>query len=232
MKNIVLEREQESVSIFIDIETIPSGDPIDPNTLTPPGNLKKKDTIEAWQAFDAPRLAEELYRKRSLNSMEGKIICVGCAIGDDKATTWGDDGDVNEKDILKLMVDDIQLSLPSPFASIVWIAHNGIGFDFKWLKRKAIKYQLPWLAQSIRPERYGGNCIDTIQLWQCGDYKDAYCKLSAIADFLGIPYSTDVDGSMVYDMFLAGKIAEICEYCRRDVELVRAVYRKIMFLEE
>ena len=38
-----------------------------------------------------------------------------------------------------------------------------------------------------------------------------------------------LDGSKVYPYYRAGKIAEIVEYCKRDVDSVRQVYRRLTF---
>lgn len=232
MKTLPLGREPEQITIYLDIETIPAGEPVDPNTLEPPGNLKKADTIEQWKIFEAPKVAQELYRKRSLNSMDGQVLCIGFAINDGPLVVILE-GPGHESETLELFEKELLIRIPSSYAAFTWVAHNGIGFDFKWIKRKAIQYGLPWLAQSIKTERYGSNVVDTMQLWQMGDYREPYTKLSKIAEFLGIPDNTNgVDGSMIYDMYLAGRIDEICEYCRNDVDQVRAVYKKIMFLED
>ncbi|KKR48516.1 MAG: hypothetical protein UT84_C0037G0008, partial [Candidatus Curtissbacteria bacterium GW2011_GWA1_40_16] len=37
------------------------------------------------------------------------------------------------------------------------------------------------------------------------------------------------DGSQVYDYFLKGKYNDIYEYCRRDVELSRKIYKRMTF---
>lgn len=39
----------------------------------------------------------------------------------------------------------------------------------------------------------------------------------------------NLDGSKVYPYYRAGKLDEICDYCKRDVESVRQVYRRLTF---
>ena len=63
--------------LFIDIETIPAGEPVEPCTLPHPAQMKKEETIDKWYAEEAPALAKELYRKRALDSMQGEIFCIG-----------------------------------------------------------------------------------------------------------------------------------------------------------
>jgi predicted PolB exonuclease-like 3'-5' exonuclease len=43
------------------------------------------------------------------------------------------------------------------------------------------------------------------------------------------PKEKGIDGSKVYDYFLAGKGDEIAEYCKRDVDATREVYKKMTF---
>jgi hypothetical protein len=40
-----------------------------------------------------------------------------------------------------------------------------------------------------------------------------------------------LDGSKVYPYFCAGKLPDICDYCKRDVETVRQVYRRLTFAD-
>ena len=39
----------------------------------------------------------------------------------------------------------------------------------------------------------------------------------------------NLDGSKVYPYYRAGKIAEIVEYCKRNIDCVRQVYRRLTF---
>ena len=45
------------------------------------------------------------------------------------------------------------------------------------------------------------------------------------------PKSGGVDGSQVYDFYLAGRLQEINAYCLRDVRVTRAIYRRMTFEE-
>jgi len=43
------------------------------------------------------------------------------------------------------------------------------------------------------------------------------------------PSKENLDGSKVYPYYRAGKLAEIYEYCKRDVDTARQVYRRLTF---
>lgn len=55
-------------------------------------------------------------------------------------------------------------------------------------------------------------------------------SLEHLAIALDIPTPKDgIDGSEVYDYYKNGKIKEICDYCMRDVEATRLVYKRMTF---
>jgi predicted PolB exonuclease-like 3'-5' exonuclease len=39
-----------------------------------------------------------------------------------------------------------------------------------------------------------------------------------------------IDGSQVFDFYKAGKLSGIADYCKRDVETTRAVYKRMTFM--
>jgi predicted PolB exonuclease-like 3'-5' exonuclease len=54
--------------------------------------------------------------------------------------------------------------------------------------------------------------------------------LDALAHGLSVPSpKTEMNGSMVYAYFKAGRQDEIHEYCKRDVVTVRKIYRLMTF---
>ena len=65
-------------------------------------------------------------------------------------------------------------------------------------------------------------------------WSNSYIALDALAKILQLSSSKDggIDGSQVFDFFLAGKYKEIYEYCKRDVELVRQVYNRMLFKDK
>ncbi len=61
-------------------------------------------------------------------------------------------------------------------------------------------------------------------------YESRKSKGKKVADdFDAYLAQTNFDGSKVFDYFKAGKLEEIYEYCKADVDAVRAVYKKIVF---
>jgi DNA polymerase III epsilon subunit-like protein len=207
---------------FLDLETIPAGEPIDPSTLQPPKSMSKQDTIDKWYKEEAPRIAEEKYRQRALDSMQGQILCIGFAVDEqDILYDFGND----ESRLLKMFEEVVRHNAGiygEPFAYVGW---NIKSFDIPWLWRKAIQYDLKTLRRSINRDRYKGNVIDLMEVWGA-DFKD-YNKLSDVAKFLGIPHDDTVTGDMVYDLYLKGEAGLIVNHCIDDVKTVREIYRRI-----
>lgn len=214
------------MNCYVDIETLPTGERIDPQTLQPPGNLKKAETIQAWYENDAPAIAEELFRKRALNSMEGRLLCVGFALESDAPMVIRTDED--EEAGLRAFQETLRASI-SEGDRISWVGHNALGFDMLWIWRRAVKYGLAWLVRRINLDRYKGNVEDTMLMWGGANAFQERARLEEIARFLGCGCKTSgIDGSKVYDFYQEGRIDEILTYCKQDVALTRAVYRRIL----
>ena len=208
-------------TIYIDIETIPSGEKIDIATIKPPGVMKKQETINAWRRDKAPQEAEDIYRKRALKSMEGEIFCICWAVGDGEVR---DLYCVSESALLDSFIlelgNDIDLR-----ESVIWVGHNALTFDMAWIWRRAIKYDLTMLANLIQLDRYKLNIHDTMVMWRGADFKD-YTSLDSLARYLGVG-EAEGSGADVYDWYLAREYQKIVDHCKADVELVRKVYKKI-----
>jgi len=206
--------------ITLDIETIAAGEPIDPATMPHPAKMSLEKTIAEWRRDKAPQEAEEQYRKRALDSMQGEIICICWAI---------DDGEVNfhkglnEKTLLIEFIQMVSVDIPQ-HELITWVGHFGLTFDLLWLWRKAVKYNLGWLIRNIRLSRYSGNVEDTNIMWNGIDR--GYTSLDSIAKFLdvGEPIGS---GAQVYDWYLEGEYDKIIEHCKQDVNLCRAIYKRM-----
>lgn len=207
--------------LFLDIETVCAGDPIDPMSLTPPSIIKKEETKARWYQEEAPGCALELYKKRALDSMQGRILCIGLSWDDEELIIHSE----NELDMM-IHLTTIITQLSGKWRTIpTFVGWNVLSFDLVWLWRKAVQYNLKPLRTSINrgPK---GNYIDLMRDWS-GDYRD-FRKLSDVAKFLSIEGKLDgIDGSMVYDLYLKGEIEKITEYCMSDVRTCREIYKRM-----
>lgn len=203
---------------YLDIETIPGPDKPDVSSIKVPANYKDEAKIKAYQEEHL----EEEYRRQSLDSMKGEILCIGYAF--DEAPVEVICGN-NEFQTLYSFQDVLKAAMGQYNDPVTFVGWGNRGFDMPFLWRKAVKYQLSPLKKAINRDKGRGNILDLIEVW-AAEWKD-YRKLDDVARFLGIPGKEGMSGSQVYDYYLEGRIDEITLYCQRDVEIIREIYNRI-----
>ncbi|GAB5403650.1 MAG: 3'-5' exonuclease [Aureliella sp.] len=120
-----------------------------------------------------------------------------------------------------------------------WVTFNGRTFDIPLMEHAAFRFGVSapqWfnlLARSFEQKRNRYNLDSHIDLhdvltnfgatWYRGG-------LNLAASLLGKPGKMDVQGDMVYDLFLDGRIEEINEYCRCDVLDTYFVFLRAMVM--
>ena len=206
--------------VFIDIETIPGPQKPRLEDIPAPGNYKDPSKIQAYKEGKL----EEAYRSQALDSMAGELLAIGIAIDDEPAQVEirGLNGRDTELDLLAWLVNRTKNLSP-----IMWVGHNVKSFDLQWIWRRCIQTGLYELARKIPRERYSKQIIDTMELWAGPDYRDR-TSLSKIAKFLSLDGKPEgMDGSKVYDAYIAGDLKSIAAYCAHDVDLTRKIFRQI-----
>ncbi len=239
------------VALFLDLETIPVQDQDLINFLNgelandfvaelaavkAPANYKDpkkiadfvEETTAKLRADQAARI-EESYTKTSLDGGLGQICTVAWAVEDDKVQTIqaGGLGKSAEYDIIIGLFGELEqfegISPPT------LVGHNMIGFDLGFLRKRAIIHGLRpprWLPHM--PKAWETDRVyDTMVQWAG---LKGYIKLTRLARLLGVhDVGPDIDGSMVWSLMKAGEYNQVAAHCRRDVELVRRVYRRMNF---
>jgi len=203
------------MKLFLDIETLPApGEKMELLKTFWEDSRKKNGgkIIPGLNDFDT------FFRNTSFQGEFGRILCIGYAI-DDKPTECisGD-----EKEMLRKfwgLAKDANL----------FIGHNVMDFDLKFIyKRSVILNVRP--SRELSFARYRSNPIfDTMHEWEKWSGKGTGLHRLSLAMGMASPKEEGIDGSQVYDYFLAGKTEEIIEYCKRDVEATRKVYNRITF---
>jgi len=198
--------------LFLDIETLPA-------------ERDKKDLLQ--DIYDSDKNNGKKFKKSfdsfflqsGLDGSFGRILCIGIAVNDEPIDCLIGD----EKEILKKfweMAGDADL----------FIGHNIFDFDMRFIyQRSAILGVRP--TQDLSFARYRNNPIyDTMHEWSKWNMQDKI-KLDKIAKAMGLASSKDggIDGSRVYEFYKKGKLQEIYDYCKRDVEVTREVYKKLTF---
>ncbi|WP_321404547.1 ribonuclease H-like domain-containing protein [Maridesulfovibrio sp.] len=212
------------LNVFIDIETIPGPEKPKKSEVSPPGQMKKKETIAKWFAENGETARDDLWKKQALESLKGRIVCIGFAVEDGPVeTVYGKD----EEELLFRFWGRVK-ELNGFGDNIRWIGFNLRSFDMNWLYHRAVKYGLKDLAIQIPRKRYADSVVDIREIWNGKQDDRAKGTQDEIAVFLGSKRKTkDMDGSKVFGLWQKGQLSKIGEYCGEDVESVRDEYRKL-----
>lgn len=113
------------------------------------------------------------------------------------------------------------------------VGHNIMDFDLPFLyKRSRINFVRPTVFFNFARHR-SAPIYDTMREWAHWNPQAVNISLDNLAEILKVNFgkTEGMDGSRVYDEFLAGRHDLIAEYCLRDVELAQAIYYRMNFLE-
>ena len=211
--------------VYLDIETIPNQSAeyraeVRKN-ITAPAQYKKQDSIDKWIAENGDAAADEAVAKTSFDPAFGHICTIGFAV---------EDGDV--KAVHAESVEGEALVIETFFAALpkmgrnCFIGHYITGFDLRFILCRAVVLGVKLPVSTIFPrdtKPWGDEVFDTMTAWAGARDRisqDNLCKA------LGLECKGDFDGSMVAKAWAKGEHQKIAEYCKRDVETVRAIYRR------
>lgn len=208
------------MNLYLDIESLPGAEKPKLEDISAPKNYKDEEKILAYKE---DKLEEE-YRKQALDSMKGRVLCIGYQFEDSPFEEQAPEViyEVTEKETIKRFNDLLMNMRPMFF-----IGHNILEFDLTWIWRKLIQYEFYDAARMIPRKKFDDRVQDTMLIWAGPNFKDKV-SLDSLAKFLGIESKKEgMDGSQVYDMWLQGRHEEIKEYCKDDVRIVREIYKRI-----
>jgi hypothetical protein len=199
--------------------------------------------LEQQQRYLEDIAAEEerVYQLGSLNSTSGRILSIAVHVGpvpgfevaglitNESEHAFGIDADGNEHDeadalrgFLKLMADY------DPECDLI-VGHNIVGFDLPFIFQRCLANNIAVKPFIDLSEFRVLGVYDTMRAWWLGDRRSRV-GLDDIAWALGFESSktSEVEGSRVFDLYQAGRLAEIREYNLNDVRVTRKVYERIV----
>ena len=209
-------------TLYLDIETIPTDldwviDDLRAKNK-PPAQYKKPESIAEWMEAKADiELAKDIH-ETGLDGSFGRICCIGYAFDDEPVQTVGTHLQMGEY----TMLQDFAADLHGKKIDCV-VGHKLASFDLPYIRKRAIihgvKLNLPFDSKP-----WGNEIFDTMLKW------DAKKLISAdkLARVLGIEGKSDIDGSMVWDMYQRGEDKAIADYCADDVRMVREIYKRMI----
>ena len=196
---------------------------------------------EQEQRYYEDQTAEEdrVYRAGSLAATSGRILSIAVHIGPIAGATielaqreaehvFGIDPDGQEQSEAQALKDF--LSVMSTFDADIdeIVGHNIVGFDLPFILQRCLANNI-----AIRPfvnlsEFNVRGVYDTMHRWWLGARNRV--ALDDIAWALGIESSKtdEVEGSRVFELYQAGRLAEIREYNLNDVRVTRKVYERLV----
>lgn len=224
------------MNLYLDIETIPGQAPWVREEVAkgikPPGNMKKAETIEKWEAEQKPSVIDDAWKKTGLIGTYGEIICISWAIDDNpvKSVRRGLSG--SEGILLNEFFDQVKTDLSSPRENVLpatWIGHNITGFDLRFIWQRAVVTKAkPSIIIPVNAKPWDDVIFDTFTEW-AGFKSSGGGSLSAICQALGIPDEDTIDGSQVWDYVRKGDIDTVVKHCEIDVNKVRLVHKRLTF---
>ena len=191
--------------LFFDIETIPTEQSLQDNGL-----------LESQTKLDE----DQIIKKLSLAAATARIVCLAYALEppvDSPVSVLGGE----ERDIIegfwKIATE-----------TNLFVGHNLLDFDLRFIYQRSIIHRIKPSREIPFARFRNAPVYDTMHEWS--KWGREHVSLDLLARALGIASPKEsLDGSKVYPYFRAGRFPEICEYCSRDVETVRQVYRRLTF---
>lgn len=206
-------------SVTIDIETLPSHWSVDDDCSGRKGG-------------------QDAHARTALSGDFGRILCIGFADEDGSGRVvrgcLGWDGErkkfhCDERITLAAFWEMMRGFRPSVDRVV---GHNLFDFDLKFIYKRSIVHGVrPSLELSFA--RYRNQPLfDTMCEWERWGY-GSKISLDRLARVLNLPSSKSdgVDGSRVSELYEAGEHQKLYDYCLRDVELTRLIYRRMTFAD-
>lgn len=222
--------------IVFDIETGPIEEPLLSERLpkfdeamVKLGNLKDPEKIAAKIAEAKAEHDAETRGKAALSALTGRVLAIGYR--SERATLINHVAAIEggEVGLLTQFWGRYDKSKPErrPF-----VGHNITGFDVPFLVRRS------WLLGVVVPHgitdpsgRYLDRTFrDTMQVWQCGNWRDSFVSLDALGRALGLGGKTEGVGGADFARLYFGtpeERAKALEYLTRDVDLTYQVAQKL-----
>ena len=226
------------VNIYLDLECIPAQtDALRQqiaDSVTPPGSMKKPETIAAWEQNEKPGIIEEKYRKACFDAITGEIVCIAWAVngGDIDSVILPKRQNVEHNlltaffEILQGDIDAVTQNAAYSRPNIQFIGHNIANFDlpYIWRRAKLLGIKTPdfWPRPSVAPWKL--NAFDTMLEW-AGNRGTV--SLDKLCQAFGVKGKGGMSGDQVYDYWLAGRYDEIESYCRDDVMRVIQLHERM-----
>ena len=219
------------MNLYLDIETIPSQSPEVhariAETITPPGNYKKPETIADWVEKEKPALVKEAIAKTSFDGSVGHVCCISVAIGNLPPVYWEARKIEDERHAIEGFIAEAANAVSAErYVGVTIVGHNVANFDIRFLWQRAIilGIRMPsWFPRDPKP--WGNDVFDTMTAFAGSR---GTIGMDRLCQALGMEGKGEIDGSMIGDLWAKGEFEKIASYCRADVERTRKIHQRMM----
>jgi len=182
---------------------------------------------------------ERCYQLGSLSATSGRILSIavhaGPIAGIDLGVelprsehVFGIDEDGVEQDEKKSLLAFLEFMKDFDCETDELVGHNLIGFDLPFIFQRSLVHCISAKPLVDLSEFRVRGVFDTMHHWWLGAKR--FVSLDDVAWAMGIESSktATAEGSKVFDLYQAGKLAEIREYNLNDVRVTRKVYERMV----
>jgi DNA polymerase elongation subunit (family B) len=198
--------------------------------------------LEQQQRYLEDIAAEEerVYQLGSLNATSGRVLSIAVHVGpvpgfeieglttNQSEHAFGIDEAGNEQDEEQALKDFLSLMSDFDVECDLLVGHNIINFDLPFIFQRCLANNIAVKPFIDLSEFRVQGVYDTMRGWWLGGRNRV--ALDDIAWALGIESSKtgEVEGSKVFDLYQADRLAEIREYNLNDVRVTRKVYERMV----
>ena len=198
--------------------------------------------LEQQQRYLEDIAAEEerVYQLGSLNATSGRVLSIAVHVGpvpgfeieglttNQSEHAFGIDEAGNEHDEVQALKDFLALMSDFDPECDLLVGHNIINFDLPFIFQRCLANNIAVKPFIDLSEFRVQGVFDTMRGWWLGGRNRV--ALDDIAWALGIESSKtgEVEGSKVFELYQADRLAEIREYNLNDVRVTRKVYERMV----
>jgi hypothetical protein len=183
---------------------------------------------------------ERSYQLGALRATTGRVLSIaahvgwipGMELGESSAGVeyvFGIDKEGNEEPEAQTLQSLLNLFRDFDPETDEIVGHNILSFDLPFIFQRCLINNITARPIVNLSEYSPRGVYDTMRQWWFGD-RSGRVSLDDIAWALGIESSktSEVEGSKVFDLYQAGRLAEIREYNLNDVRVTRKVYERMV----
>ena len=222
-------------TLYFDIETLPADESSFEKLRYLFERKREKDAKKnKGEEKSDSKSFEDYVDKTGLDGGFGRVLCIAYAIDDKPVEVLCNDGNKQNSGEKKTLEEFWNIAKDCD----LFVGHNIMNFDFRFIMQRSIILGVKptWQNRDMRAPKYlsfaryrNYPIYDTMCEWICwGENKNSSLEYVALA--LDIPTPKEgIDGSQVARVYAEEGPQRICEYCKRDVETTRKVYKRMTF---